>query len=119
MAESRTITYVGWIKAWPWQFFKLRKLGVRGKMRYQWWHGRIGKGIFTHCECSHEVMVRLVTQFPGFWPGCFTGIDENGEQLPGTEQYWWHYEESPLKSTFEWYQKIIALSFGIDVNDLD
>jgi hypothetical protein len=85
------ITYIGWIKAWPWAWRRLRTLGVQGPMRYNW-----RNRVFQHCHCRHEIMIRLMSQFPGFWPGCFTGVDEAGKQLPHDKQIFWKIEHENL-----------------------
>jgi len=58
---------IGWIDGWPWERRKLRRLGVRGKMRYNW---RIGT--FEHCQCDDATMKRLKAELPNFWPDAFS-----------------------------------------------
>ena len=80
------VKWVGWIKSHIVGKNRLRKLGVRGKMKYNVRHR-----CFEHCEVSDDVMDILIAQWPGFNPRCFTGIDQDGEQLPSGQQRYWHY----------------------------
>jgi hypothetical protein len=83
------IKYAGWIPGLPWQRRKLRKLGVRGRMKYRLAETAYGIGAFEYCEVSWEVLKRLVDEWGLPNPGSFTAMDEHGEQLPRQEQKAW------------------------------
>ena len=69
--------YVGWIYGWPWQRKKLRKLGVKGKMKWRWFGA---PGIFEYC-CITEFMAEgLKKEYRGFWADAFTHTCSDGRQ---------------------------------------
>lgn len=84
--KPKDVTYVGWIEGKPEYIPMLRNLGVTGQMVYAPLNNAI-----EFCSCSDDVMQRLIKQWPGFHPGCFTAVDSNGNQLPREEQYYRYY----------------------------
>lgn len=77
--------YAGWINAWPWQYNKLRRLGVYGKMNYNW-----ERGCFEHCIIHERNVGDLVWGHKQFWPGAFTACSPiTGKQLPVECQKLW------------------------------
>src|SRR4030042_1517172 len=75
------IIYYGWIDARKNQYNELLRLGVKGNITYNRNHE-----CFENCECTEKVVCRLIKKFEGFWPGCFTGF-ENEEQLK-KQKFW-------------------------------
>lgn len=89
----KRVTWAGWVKV-KWWFidrWRLRRLGMTGAMHY---NKRLK--CYEYCSVeSDEIMERLIAEFPGFWPGCFTGIYCDGSQLPRYKQKYWHVGSSP------------------------
>jgi len=83
------IIYYGWIEARIGDRSKLVDLGVRGAILYNF----LGS-CFEHCHVTEAVIKRLIAEWPGFWPNCFTAIDANGNQLPKEDQHYWSYGDS-------------------------
>lgn len=78
--------YVGWIQAWPWQYNKLRRLGVYGKMKYNW-----KRLCFEQCKIHERNVGDLVWGHKQFWPGAFTAYSQiSGFQLPPERQKLWN-----------------------------
>lgn len=68
-------TYVGWIRAKVEDLDLLTGLGVRGLRIYN-----KAEGAFEYCEVPDtKTLDRLEKEFPGFWRGSFTFVEE-GEQ---------------------------------------
>ena len=86
-ASDDGISWHGWIRGGRKQKRELRELGVRGLMLYTLSdaHG----GVYEQCLCDSPTMQLLLTDYPLFWPGTFTGCDVNGDQLPGERQKYW------------------------------
>ena len=70
---------VGWIRARKSDKVRLRDtFNVKGKMIYN----RMMK-CFEYCTLdSMEVVEKLRCDWPGFFAGAFTAIDDEGKQLP-------------------------------------
>jgi len=90
------IKFVGWVEGPRSIIHILNEVGMQGKKIYRHrWHYKHcvngpGKyGIYEHCEGTLEQLVELSKCIPTFWFGCFTAIDEKGEQLPTCYQLCW------------------------------
>lgn len=81
--DSGGIKLVGWIRARESDRARLRDIfDVKGKMIYN-----KAMGCIEYCELDDmEAVEKLRRDFPGFYPGAFTAIDEDGNQLPRDEQ---------------------------------
>lgn len=77
--------YVGWIKASPNQRHKLLRLGVEGRIKYNQ-----KEGCFEYCNCSYDIIKRLIREFEGFWPQSFTAIDLEKKKAPRHMQFAWY-----------------------------
>lgn len=74
---------IGWIRASSQdQYEMLQRLGIEGEIHY-------GRGTLEHCEADEETMARLIAEYPGFWPGAFTVVDEEENALPNSQQKYW------------------------------
>ena len=82
-------TWIGWIEARPEDVVRLKELGVEIDESYNY---NEEQGAVQGCSATDEVMERLIEEWPSFWPGAFTGIDENGEILPKEAQKYWEWE---------------------------
>jgi len=76
--------YLGWISAKRNQRHQLTKLGVEGKIKYN-----EEAKCFFYCNCSEDIVKRLVKEFEGFYAGAFTAVDRNKKQAPRHMQKFW------------------------------
>jgi len=103
---AHPVLYFGWIAGSRSNIPALRALGVRGAMTFRveqstsvWstiWVSVcrvLGSpylnGVIEHCECTEDVMEKLIKEWPGFWLGSFTGCvppHGQGDQLPRGQQ---------------------------------
>lgn len=77
------VKLVGWIRAQESDRARLRDtFNVKGKMVYN-----EAMGCIEYCTLdSMEAIEKLRQQWPGFYAGAFTAIDDDGNQLPRDEQ---------------------------------
>ena len=81
ISSKAAVVYVGWIP-FSLRFHskrQLRRLGVRGKIRWRFVETIYGFAAFESCEATDEVMRRLIGAGLRY-PGAFTGLDEDGRQ---------------------------------------
>jgi hypothetical protein len=78
------IKYKGWIREDIGSRKDLIFYGVRGDIEYY----RRGR-TFINCVITEEVAERLSKINKHFFPGAFSAIDENGNQLPKEQQKLW------------------------------
>lgn len=67
--------FVGWIEGKLQDKRKLRKLGVKGRMKYN-----LNLRCFEHCEIDEDIVDNLRKEHPPFWSPAFTGVSLNGSQ---------------------------------------
>ena len=84
--ENGGMKLVGWIRAKESDGPVLREFfNVKGKMIYN-----EGMGCIEYCTLdSMEAVEKLRRDWPGFYAGAFTAIDNEGNQLPRDEQPCW------------------------------
>jgi len=82
---------VGWIAGPIEHRRRLRKIGVRGRMRHVVYEDDLHTpAAFEYCVASDEVMKRLLVAGWLDYPGAFTKVDlRTGIQLPRRKQTWW------------------------------
>lgn len=81
------IVYHGWISAWFWQKRKLRKLGVRGAMRYNWKHA-----CYENCSVLEDQVDVIGKKHRQFYPRVFTAVYDNGTMVRGAQQKLWRWQ---------------------------
>ena len=83
------VRWGGWIRAREDQREVLRGLGVAGEMNWERSTSQT-PGVFSQCDCNEATMYRLISDWPGFHAGTFTGywVHSDVHLLASHQKFW-------------------------------